>query len=600
MAREPTRRSVDAIRPRQEVKSKPHPQKTRKKHEAFFVLRRMLGNVFFFLRAIFHDLARLARILLADYPKTVIGAVVAFLSLVLFLHYSTATITNLYPANCLGGWENPQNAQGEPDIGENPSPTDFTGDNSAVLRGAAAQIFCSNFQGEVPENSVPKKIHLKLSWFIGERELPGFSGTQNQESSQAETITATDNFASSTDAITQVIDADESSKTELKVTESEVAPVPEEKSGEDSPSTETSSPEETPASVPDLPAATPDPIPAPAEASAPTPEPAAPAPAPVDSAPTSFLEKIFTSVFAAEVASEDPGVDTTSIIQTESSTTSVMQAAPPAEPAPESKPEPSLAASIFSKIFGDGDDETPAPEAPASEPVSTTTSVSTDTDVSSDPLATSSASTTEIVTAEESVAPEPTPESDFLEVLYTLDGKDWVSLGKVSKTNWEEADFEIPVLPWEDISKIQVSVQSLPVIDPPSVFLDGMNMEIEYDVSSDIDLDKLASQNEADRLEKKEIRKERVFNASKEGFTADENPTFELYSSIQPGNDQENAKEEQESKRRRFLDGLFLQRLRKLHLQPLLRQHQNKSRGLIGRVLYLLLELRAQIQTYVS
>lgn len=72
-----------------------------------------------------------------------------------------------------------------------------------------------------------------------------------------------------------------------------------------------------------------------------------------------------------------------------------------------------------------------------------------------------------------------------VEVLYTLDGTLWHSLGTVAGHEFAQAQFEIPIehiTEWQDISHIQISVQSLPVIDAvaPIIFLDAVWLEAEY------------------------------------------------------------------------------------------------------------------------
>ncbi len=80
-----------------------------------------------------------------------------------------------------------------------------------------------------------------------------------------------------------------------------------------------------------------------------------------------------------------------------------------------------------------------------------------------------------------------TPEVPYglVEVKYTLDGVKWKSLGFVGKDEFTGKQFEIPITEasaWEDISKIQVSVESVPVLDGvmPIIYLDSVWIETEY------------------------------------------------------------------------------------------------------------------------
>ena len=76
------------------------------------------------------------------------------------------------------------------------------------------------------------------------------------------------------------------------------------------------------------------------------------------------------------------------------------------------------------------------------------------------------------------------PTEDFLKVSYTLDGVSWQELGTVNKNNWQNLAFEIPVYQLEDIKKIQIKIESLPILNKtPYVYLDGMALELEYETS---------------------------------------------------------------------------------------------------------------------
>src|SRR3989344_5833425 len=103
--------------------------------------------------------------------SSLITAVFVF-GAVIYLAVTKAEIVNFYPVACLGGWENPQNAQGRPEVGRDALPEEFNETNSAVLKNVISQIFCGNFQGEPPENSQPKKASLKFSWAVKTESEP--------------------------------------------------------------------------------------------------------------------------------------------------------------------------------------------------------------------------------------------------------------------------------------------------------------------------------------------------------------------------------------------------------------------------------------------
>lgn len=81
----------------------------------------------------------------------------------------------LYPSTCLGGWENPMNAEGSPSLRLKSSSDQFNDRNSAVLRNVLAQIFCGDFANAFPafpEGEFPKKMFLKFSW-VSVAAVPG-------------------------------------------------------------------------------------------------------------------------------------------------------------------------------------------------------------------------------------------------------------------------------------------------------------------------------------------------------------------------------------------------------------------------------------------
>jgi len=97
------------------------------------------------------------------------------------------------------------------------------------------------------------------------------------------------------------------------------------------------------------------------------------------------------------------------------------------------------------------------------------------------------------------------PSDDLLEVLYTLDGTEWKSLGRVNAENWKDASFEINdpnINNWEDLSKIQISIQTLQTNGtPPVVYLDSAYLEVVYEnitpIASPQDLPKIVLKDSA-------------------------------------------------------------------------------------------------------
>ena len=297
---------------------------------------------------------------------------VVFIFIVSFFSYllvTQAEVANFYPTSCLGGWQNPQNAQGRPDVGENSLAEEFNENNSAVLKNVISQIFCGNFQGDTLQDYQPQKAVVKFSWLIKpEIEAINILNTA-ATSTLIQIIKTTNNEATST--FIEIISPEE------------VAPVE-----------ETSS-----------------------------------------SPPASFWQKIVNFAFAEE-SSFGTLIEENSIIQ-EVSTSSLI------EPLPRFSSESKISTSTIEEAL----------------------------------VATSTGQELLAAAAPKIFEPEP-----FFEILYTLDGASWQSLGKVNLDNWQNLEFEIPNFNWEDISKFQINIQSLSPVDfIPTVYLDNLRLEVEYE-----------------------------------------------------------------------------------------------------------------------
>lgn len=162
-------------------------------------------------------------------------------------------------------------------------------------------------------------------------------------------------------------------------------------------------------------------------------------------------------------------------------------------------------------------------------------STSTTTEEISKEVVDKSASTTiNEALGDDTVGAEKDNTYGLVEVLYTLNGQDWKSLGFVSKNEFNGKSFEIPIeeaSDWEDISKIQVGVQSVPVIDDvvPTIYLDAVWIEVEYEdisdgslISNTLDsLENILSDKDKD-LPKEEVLDENIDNQSEEDMSEDE------------------------------------------------------------------------------
>lgn len=109
-----------------------------------------------------------------------------------------------------------------------------------------------------------------------------------------------------------------------------------------------------------------------------------------------------------------------------------------------------------------------------------------ETDTSTTTDATSTPTTFLNRIARVAFAEEPEDVYGLVEVLYTLDGIVWKSLGFVAGDAFSETYFEIPITEaseWEDVSNTQIGVQSVPVFDTvaPIIYLDALWIEAEYE-----------------------------------------------------------------------------------------------------------------------
>lgn len=74
---------------------------------------------------------------------------------------------DFYPSACVGTWENPTNAAGEPNLKSNSHADEFTLENSAIFSGGTQQIVCNEFAGSpVDESLTITRATLALSLTI--------------------------------------------------------------------------------------------------------------------------------------------------------------------------------------------------------------------------------------------------------------------------------------------------------------------------------------------------------------------------------------------------------------------------------------------------
>jgi hypothetical protein len=117
----------------------------------------------------------------------------------------------------------------------------------------------------------------------------------------------------------------------------------------------------------------------------------------------------------------------------------------------------------------------------------------TDTDTLPEESGEEGDTTTEETSGDILVEDVPDQEISYglVEVMYTLDGEEWRSLGFVREEEFNNKNFEIPIeeaSEWEDVSRIQIAIRSLPNLDEitPEIYLDSVWLEAEYKYEEEI------------------------------------------------------------------------------------------------------------------
>lgn len=422
----------------------------------------------------------------------------------------TAEIATFYPTSCLGGWNNPRNAEGESQVKSNATESDFTNENSATLPATtSADIYCGNFVGTIDQygSTTPTKILVSLSWSKGgdvilEKKITGddFASSSGEILDSTSTVDISFTLASSTDILasstesttTEVVSTSDASSTEVIASSTEevivehVTPIEETSliqqvvnivedviqkvTGNDTPSVEN-----TPVVQPS----------APAPENVPQPE----APPVSDSAPTSLLDTVtrkitglfFKKVFAEEIPTlyESITEDVQPIAEiTTTTSTPEISTTEKVESVPQEEVQPLIVTDDIVATTTENNENIITENV-----ASSTNNIASTTDgVAS---TTESTSTQSIIDTAIGVLTGNDSSNDFLEVLYTFDGVIWNSLGKVDENSMKYRTFEIPVTAstsWSDMGQLQIKVQSVQRIDAkPTVYLDGIKVEVLYD-----------------------------------------------------------------------------------------------------------------------
>ena len=100
------------------------------------------------------------------YRLGVVGVLIVSAVVVTFTFPSNAKTAYFYAGTCLGEWENPGNAEGMPQVVDG-SDNWFNSVNSAISRAKEREIFCGDFQGEVPHEVSVGRATLSFSLYVG-------------------------------------------------------------------------------------------------------------------------------------------------------------------------------------------------------------------------------------------------------------------------------------------------------------------------------------------------------------------------------------------------------------------------------------------------
>lgn len=391
-----------------------------------------------------------------------------------------------YPETCLGGWINPDNAQGEAQTTSNGDETQFTKENSAVLpKNTNAEMYCGNFKGKFDQATRPTKIIVSLALTKG----PEFTHEDLFETGKkvATTSPLILDVASSTTSSTLILASSSESLTSSTTTHETVASSTEVgtavatpgslgvdtssimngvvKSFQDTISdifnTHDTKKTETDTIV----------VPPPSEITPQEPTPSSVTPSSSNGSPTSYLplQNNVLSYFVSTAFAEEI-VSASTTIETEIPPQVTLN------PKGEKIDKATSTLEEGNIVLG----------VATSTEVASTTEGDTLNTVASSTQATSTDSIFGTSTQEifATTTDDRTSQNNFLEVFYTFDGEVWKSLGSLNEISMKYRTFEIPVnasTSWVDMSKLQIKIEARKhEVDTPVVYLDGIKVEVLY------------------------------------------------------------------------------------------------------------------------
>ncbi|MCS6789239.1 MAG: hypothetical protein NZ484_01570 [Patescibacteria group bacterium] len=380
--------------------------------------------------------------------KFLFSSFAIFIIILLFVFYfkTKANVVQFYPESCLGGWQNPQNASGKPDLLKDSKEDNFNKNNSAVLNNVISEIYCGKFSGDIPENTEPIKAIIKFSWFIKEGGNNFIDLDNNLINIETSTLIQVIDSSTSGE-INTLIEEDNSSTTEKQINSSTInnlnennlnSNLPDQNSIKQNSNTEETKPQDAPKSEM----------------------------LPNESIPSSFWNKLLKFVFAQDV-------NNTQIEFFNSSTEKDI-----------------INKTSQDNLENNNQNNFDLSNASSSDSSENLLNTSTKKFSNDDLLQTYSTST--INTENNQIS---TSSDDIFEILYTFDGLNWQSLGKVDFSNWQNLEFEIANFDWSKLDNFQVKIQSISPKEYNLIaYLDGMILETEYENINDLKEIKLEKQ----------------------------------------------------------------------------------------------------------
>ena len=431
-----------------------------------------------------------------------------------------------FPETCLGGWVNPQYAQGEQETTSNGDESQFTKDNSAVLpKNTNAEMYCGNFKGKFNGATKPTKIIVSLALTKGKdltaedtmesglsassspkvllasTTIPSLLNASSTASSTfVEVLVISEDISATTTASTTVM-IDAASSSETRDTTATPTPIV----APDAPSSIMNGIIESvkdtirnlfdPKTDP-VPQGTTDtvvvPPPAPVEVPAPVSPPTQEVAPPTE--PTSYLpyfrenviSMLFQKVFAQEtpLQAEDnplitpidtppapnPNVEASPLEVSPVTTTSTQETSPQIV----GSPDPLPIIESTSTIDNSASTTTPQVGTSTLATIASSTIATTTIDVAT--------TTADIATTTED---ENQFQNNFLEIFYTFDGVTWISLGELNEISMKYRNFEIPVTAttsWISLNNLQIKiVAKIQLEETPTIYLDGIKVEVLYE-----------------------------------------------------------------------------------------------------------------------